>query len=71
MLSRELQRSMPVTKVRRRSEIDRRLDVLVPAGRLKEAATTTIVKVTCSCGKVCSTQRQALQAGGSVIESGW
>lgn len=45
MLSREMQRSVPVTKVRRRSEIDRRLDALVPAGRLKESHTTTIVKV--------------------------
>lgn len=45
MLSREMQRSVPVTKVRRRSEIDRRLDALVPVGRLKDSHTTTIVKV--------------------------
>ncbi len=45
MLSREMQRSVPVTKARRRSEIDRRLDTMVPAGRLREANTTTIVKV--------------------------
>lgn len=51
MLSREMQRSVPVTKVRRRSEIDRRLDSLVPAGRLKDSHTTTIVKVR-GCGRV-------------------
>lgn len=63
MLSREMQRSAPSSKVRRRSEIDRRLDSLVPAGRLKDSHTTTIVKVQLLCSRAQHSGKHDLQAG--------
>lgn len=62
MLSREMQRSAPLSKARRRSEIDRRLDSLVPAGRLKDSHTTTIVKVQLPCSRAQDFSLHVLQA---------
>jgi hypothetical protein len=62
MLSREMQRSAPLSKARRRSEIDRRLDSLVPAGRLKDSHTTTIVKVRPPCSHAQHFSTRRLQA---------
>lgn len=44
-LSKELTRGSTPKGARKRSEIDRRLDSLVPSGKLRDAATATVVKV--------------------------